>query len=37
MENPNANSKSTNEPGCIAGSLPLKLMRIAMENKGLLE
>ena len=25
------------EPGCIAGSLPLKLMRIAMENKGLLE
>ena len=37
MANPNANSKSTNEPGCIAGSLPLKLMRIAMENKGLLE
>lgn len=37
MENPNTNSKSTNEPGCIAGSLPLKLMRIAMENKGLLE
>ena len=37
MANPNANSKLTNEPGCIAGSLPLKLMRIAMENKGLLE
>lgn len=25
------------EPGCIADSLPLKLMRVAMENKGLLE
>lgn len=37
MANPNANSKSTNEPGCIAGNLPQKLMRIAMENKGLLE
>ena len=24
------------EPGCIAGGLPLKAMRIAMENKGLL-
>lgn len=37
MANPNANSKLTNEPGCIAGSLPQKLMRVAMENKGLLE
>lgn len=37
MANPNANSKLTNEPGCIADSLPLKLMRVAMENKGLLE
>ena len=37
MANPNANSKSTNEPGCIAGGLPLKVMRIAMENKGLLD
>ena len=36
MANPNANSKLTNEPGCIAGGLPLKAMRIAMENKGLL-
>ena len=35
MENPNANSTSTNEPGCIANNLPLKLMRIAMENKGI--
>ena len=35
MANPNANSTSTNEPGCIAGNLPLKLMRIAMENKGI--
>ena len=35
MANPNANSKSTNEPGCIAGNLPLKLMRVAMENKGI--
>ena len=25
------------ESGCIAGSLPLKLMRVAIENKGLLE
>ena len=36
MANPNANSQLTNEPGCIAGGLPLKAMRIAMENKGLL-
>ena len=35
MANPNANSKSTNEPGCIANNLPLKLMRVAMENKGI--
>lgn len=31
------NSGTETETGCIAGSLPLKLMRIAMENKGLLE
>lgn len=37
MANPNANSKLTNEPGCIAGGLPYKVMRIAMENKGLLD
>ena len=37
MANPNANSKLTNEPGCIAGGLPLKAMRVAMENKGLLD
>lgn len=37
MANPNANSQSTNEPGCIAGGLPLKVMRVAMENKGLLD
>ena len=37
MANPNANSKLTNEPGCIAGGLPYKIMRIAMENKGLLD
>ena len=37
MANPNTNSKLTNEPGCIAGGLPLKAMRIAMENKGLLD
>ena len=37
MANPNTNSLSTdNEHGCIAGGLPLKAMRIAMENKGLL-
>ena len=35
MANPNANSLLTNEPGCIAGGLPLKAMRIAMENKGI--
>lgn len=35
MANPNANSKLTNEPGCIAGGLPLKVMRLAMENKGI--
>ena len=35
MANPYANSKLTNEPGCIAGNLPQKLMRIAMENKGI--
>lgn len=33
----NTNSESTtNESGCIAGSLPLKAMRVAMENKGIL-
>lgn len=32
----NTNSQSTNELGCIAGNLPLKAMRVAMENKGLL-
>ena len=37
MANPNANSTSTNEPGCIAGGLPLKTMRIAMENKGIFD
>lgn len=37
MANPNTNSQLTNEPGCIAGGLPLKIMRIAMENKGLLD
>lgn len=36
MANLNTNSSSTNELGCIADSLPLKVMRIAMENKGLL-
>ena len=36
MENPNTNSLLTDsEPGCIAGNLPLKAMRIAMENKGI--
>lgn len=29
------NSSSTNESGCIANNLPLKVMRIAMENKGI--
>ena len=37
MANPNANSLLTNEPGCIAGGLPLKTMRIAMENKGIFD
>lgn len=38
MANPNTNSLLTDdEPGCIAGGLPLKAMRIAMENKGLLD
>ena len=32
----NTNSELTNELGCIAGNLPLKAMRVAMENKGLL-
>lgn len=37
MADLNTNSLSTdNESGCIAYSLPLKVMRIAMENKGLL-
>ena len=31
------NSGIETETGCIAGNLPLKLMRVAMENKGLLE
>lgn len=29
------NSTLTNESGCIAGNLPLKAMRVAMENKGI--
>lgn len=29
------NSGSSDELGCIASNLPLKVMRIAMENKGL--
>lgn len=37
MENPNTNSSVDKEKGCIAGGLPLKAMRIAMENKGLLD
>ena len=37
MANPNANSLLTNEPGCIAGGLPLKTMRIAKENKGIFD
>ena len=32
----NTNSQLTNELGCIAGNLPLRAMRVAMENKGLL-
>ena len=36
MANPNTNSPLINdEPGCIAGGLPYKAMRIAMENKGI--
>ena len=30
-----AEFNSSTEPGCIAGNLPLKVMRIAMENKGI--
>ena len=38
MANPNTNSLLTDsESGCIAGGLPYKAMRIAMENKGLLD
>ena len=37
MANPNANRLLTKEPGCIAGGLPLKTMRIAMENKGIFD
>ena len=29
------NSDIETETGCIAGNLPLKLMRVAMENKGI--
>ena len=29
------NSGAETESGCIANSLPLKLMRVAMENKGI--
>ena len=32
-----AEFNSSTESGCIAGNLPLKVMRVAMENKGLLE
>ena len=35
MANPNTNSSVEKEKGCIAGGLPLKAMRIAMENKGI--
>lgn len=31
-----AEFNSNTEPGCIAGNLPYKVMRVAMENKGLL-
>ena len=31
----NTNSGLTSELGCIAGNLPLKAMRVAMENKGI--
>ena len=37
MANPNTNSSVDKEKGCIAGGLPYKAMRIAMENKGLLD
>ena len=37
MANPNTNSSVDKEKDCIAGGLPLKAMRIAMENKGLLD
>ena len=30
-----AEFNSSTEPGCIAGNLPLKVMRVAMENKGI--
>ena len=36
MANPNTNSSLIAESGCIASGLPFKAMRIAMENKGLL-
>ena len=32
-----AEFNSRTEPGCIAGNLPLKVMRIAMENKGIFD
>ena len=31
------NSDTETETGCIANSLPLKLMRVAMENKGIFD
>ena len=31
------NSGTETETGCIAGNLPLKLMRVAMENKGIFD
>lgn len=31
------NSGTETESGCIADSLPLKLMRVAMENKGIFD
>ena len=37
MANPNTNSSVDKEKGCIAGGLPLKAMRVAMENKGPLD
>ncbi len=36
MANPNTNSSLIAESGCIASGLPFKAMRIAMENKWLL-